>query len=234
MFKNGKNARDIRQFWLVQVCRVALASSSGHFAGSFCLLPSYARRFQKWSKRSRLSPILKVSPSADPGRQLSTRAKQQIQVSKNQPRSVCLLLSGVRGSTKVSVSSRRNAHFRFRHAQANVLPPHSLFTSPSWSSDALLCIRNLVDQKQRFRAGLSQFSWALTRGCPQDMKYCVFLRKIRAKVAHMLPRTVFYDRFCGPKTHFALGAAGLARVICAASLHNFGAFPPRVGLGAPN
>ena len=73
----------------------------------------------------------------------------------------------------MSVSSRRNAHFRDRRVEAYVLLPHNLITSSFWNSYALLFLRRLAQQKQRFRSGLSQFSWTLTRGCPQNRKYCV-------------------------------------------------------------
>ena len=91
MFKNGQNARDIRQFRLVQVCRVALASSSGRLAGFLRLISALDRDFEKRSIRSRLSSILTFPSPADPARRLT---QQQTSVSITQPKSVRRLLFG--------------------------------------------------------------------------------------------------------------------------------------------
>ena len=110
MFKNGQNARDIRRFRSVQVCRVAFASSSGRLAALFRLLSALARAFEKRPKRSRLSSVLTFPFPVGPGRRLT---QQQIPVRITQPKSIGPFLLGVQKWPNRSGHSTILGYFRF-------------------------------------------------------------------------------------------------------------------------
>ena len=125
-------------------------------------------------------------------------------------------------STKLSVSSRRNAHF---HKTA--CSPHRLVASRLANLTVLMLFGatlgpRLPQQKRQFRTRLSLILFSLIRKRPQDLKSCKTIVFYKPKSPSGSKASCFYTFLCGPKKVFqgsTNGASSFWSVIFAAFGH---------------
>ena len=114
-------------------------------------------------------------------------------------------------STKLSVSSRRNAHF---HKTA--CSPHRLVASRLANLTVLMLFGatlgpRLPQQKRQFRTRLSLILFSLIRKRPQDPECCKTIVFYKPKSPSGSKASCFYTFLCGPKKMFFRGRQTVLR-----------------------